>query len=235
MASKPEILLVEDDRELSSGLIDALELDGYSTAHAADGPSGLRSALSGGFQLVILDLMLPGLSGFEVLKQLRSRGSAVPVILLTARGQEVDKVRGLRMGADDYVTKPFGVMELLARVAAQLRRAGLSPSPARRLELGEVVVDFRSRQAWRQDRGIALTSREFEILQILADQRGEAVSRADLIARIWGIEDDVEVTTRTVDQHVASLRRKVEPEPSSPTWIETVYGYGYRLASGRRL
>lgn len=231
MPRRQHILLVEDDAELSGGLIDALRLEGYAASHSPDGPSGLMQALSGRHRLVILDVMLPGLSGFEVLRQLRNRGSAIPVILLTARGQEIDKVRGLRMGADDYVTKPFGVMELLARVAALLRRTGAPAQPPSRLQLGEVSVDFRSRQARRLHQPVPLTSREFEVLEALALRRGEAVSRADLIARIWGIEDDVQVTTRTIDQHIVSLRRKLEDDTSQPRWIETVHGYGYRLAN----
>ncbi len=223
------ILLVEDDRDLAAGLVDALELEGYRVSHATDGGAGLRAALGGGHDLVVLDVMLPGLSGFDVLRQLRGRGCDVPVLMLTARGEEVDKVRGLKLGADDYVTKPFGVMELMARVEARLRRSGAAAG-AGRLEVQDVVVDFRSRQARRRGRPLALTTREFEILELLAARRGEAVSRADLVARIWGTADDVEVSTRTVDQHVASLRRKLGDDAAEPRSIETVYGFGYRLA-----
>jgi DNA-binding response OmpR family regulator len=223
------ILLVEDDRDLAAGLVDAFELEGYRVSHATDGGAGLLAALGGGHDLVVLDVMLPGLSGFDVLKELRGRGCDVPVLMLTARGEEVDKVRGLKLGADDYVTKPFGVMELMARVQARLRRSGAAAGVGR-LQVQDVVVDFRSRQARRRGRPLALTAREFEILELLAARRGEAVSRADLVARIWGTADDVEVSTRTVDQHVASLRRKLGDDAAEPRSIETVYGFGYRLA-----
>ncbi len=222
------ILLVEDDRDLAAGLVDAFELEGYRVSHATDGGAGLLEALRGGHDLVVLDVMLPGLSGFDVLRELRSRGCDVPVLMLTARGEEVDKVRGLKLGADDYVTKPFGVMELMARVQARLRRSGAAAGVGR-LQVQDVVVDFRSRQARRRGRPLALTTREFEILELLAARRGEAVSRADLVARIWGTADDVEVSTRTVDQHVASLRRKLGDDAAEPRSIETVYGFGYRL------
>jgi DNA-binding response OmpR family regulator len=223
------LLLIEDDPDLAMGLTDALETEGYDVVHAADGRSGLSEALAGAYALVILDAMLPDLSGFTLLQELRAR-SNVPVLMLTARSQEVDKVRGLRLGADDYVTKPFGVMELLARLEALLRRAGGGRGQPERLELGDVTVDFPAREAVRRGRPLALTSREFEVLELLAARRGEAVSRAELVTRIWGTSEDLEVSTRTVDQHVASLRRKLGEDADNPRWIETVYGHGYRLA-----
>jgi two-component system alkaline phosphatase synthesis response regulator PhoP len=173
--------------------------------------------------------MLPNLSGFDVLKELRAHGDETPVLMLTARSAEMDKVRGLKLGADDYVTKPFGIMELVARIEAILKRTRAA-GPLTRATVGEVVVDFRARKAWRRNAPVALTSREFEILELLARRRGEAVSRAELIARIWGTDDDVEVSTRTIDQHVLSLRRKLGDRGEDPQLIETVYGYGYRLA-----
>ncbi len=226
-ARRTEVLLVEDDADLALGLTDALELAGYSVKAIATGPAGLVEALSGRPSLLILDEMLPGRSGFEVLAELRERGSPLPVLMLTARGQEADKVRGLKLGADDYVTKPFGMMELLARVEALLRRASERGAPAR-LDAGAFIVDFRARRAWRGSRAVDLTPREFQILETLAARRGEAVSRDDLVARIWGTAEDVVVSTRTVDQHVAGLRRKLEAGGASI--IETVYGHGYRLA-----
>jgi two-component system alkaline phosphatase synthesis response regulator PhoP len=226
--SKAEILLVEDDQDLAEGLGDALAIEGYSVQRAGDGPAGLREMRAGAFDLVILDVMLPNLSGFDVLKELRARGDQTPVLILTARSAEVDKVRGLKIGADDYVTKPFGIMELVARIEAILKRTRVA-EPLTRVNVGEVVVDFRARKAWRRESPVALTSREFEILGLLARNRGAAVSRSELIARIWGMDDDVEVSTRTVDQHVLSLRRKLGDRGESPRLIETVYGYGYRL------
>lgn len=229
MSERSRLLLVEDDQDLAMGLTDALEAEGYVVEHAVDGHSGLAEGQRGGYGLVILDAMLPDMSGFSVLEGLRKR-SNVPVLMLTARSQEVDKVRGLRMGADDYVTKPFGLMELLARVQALLRRAGAGQAGPGRLDIGDVNVDFRARQASRRGRALALTPRELEILALLAARRGEAVSRAELVASIWGTADDVEVSTRTVDQHVASLRRKLGDNAETPRWLETVYGHGYRLA-----
>jgi two-component system, OmpR family, alkaline phosphatase synthesis response regulator PhoP len=223
------LLLIEDDRDLAMGLTDALEAGGYSVEHAVDGRAGLAEARHGGYALLIVDVMLPDISGFAVLEELRER-SNVPVLMLTARSQEVDKVRGFRLGADDYVTKPFGVMELLARIAALLRRTRGTRDEPGRIELGDTVVDFRAREASRRGRPIGLTAREFEVLELLAARRGEALSRADLVARIWGTSDELEVTTRTVDQHIASLRRKLGDDADCPRWIETVYGHGYRLA-----
>jgi two-component system alkaline phosphatase synthesis response regulator PhoP len=178
--------------------------------------------------LVILDEMLPGMAGFEVLKTLRARSHEVLAPMLTARGQEMDKVRGLKLGADDYVTKPFSLMELLARVAALLRRSS-GREATDLLEVGDIVVHFRARQASRAGQSLTLTGREFHILEMLTSRRGEAVSRGDLISRIWGTSTDIEVSTRTIDQHIASLRRKLGDDASHPTILQTVYGYGYRL------
>lgn len=228
---RPRILLVEDDADLGAGLRDALDMEGYRVRQALDGPAGLKEALTGAYALVILDVMLPRLSGFDVLREVRRARPDQAVIMLTARGQEIDKIRGLKLGADDYVTKPFSVAELAARVAAVLRRARTSPPLNERLELQEVVVDFRAREAWAGAGSIGLTSREFEILRALATRRGEAVSREDLLGVIWGLRDDIEVSTRTVDQHIVALRRKLGDNAAAPRIIETVYGHGYRLAA----
>lgn len=222
------ILLIEDDRDLAAGLTDALELEGYRVTLAADGSAGLKAALSSEYNLVILDAMLPRLSGFDLLKELRAHSSEVLVLMLTARAQEMDKVRGLKLGADDYVTKPFSITELMARIGALLRRVPSAAKPDR-LETGDVVVDFKAREAWRSGCRVGLTEREFELLELLTARHGEAVSRADLIARIWGTAPDVEVSTRTIDQHIASLRHKLGDDAALPHLIETVYGHGYRL------
>jgi DNA-binding response OmpR family regulator len=206
-------------------------MEGYRVRQATDGQAGLKDALSGNHALVILDVMLPRLSGFDVLQELRRRRPNQPVLMLTARGQEIDKVRGFKLGADDYVTKPFSVAELVARVGAVLRRSSPQLAKPERLELAGLIVDFRSRKAWVRGAPVGLTSREFEILGVLAARRGEAVSRDDLLAVIWGLGDDVEVSTRTVDQHVVGLRRKLEDSAAEPRIIETVYGHGYRLAA----
>lgn len=222
--NKADILLVEDDEDLALGLQDALQSEGYETRHLKDG-SGVEACMrTRKPDLIILDAMLPGASGFEVLREIRRRDKRVMVLMLTARGQEMDRVRGLRLGADDYVTKPFSLMELLARIAALLRR---SRPPRTRFKLGRVQIDLAGRVARRGSRRIELTVREFEILNCLSQRQGEAVSREELIGVIWGTHDDVQVSTRTVDQHIASLRRKLGS--SAAESIETVYGYGYRL------
>ncbi|HSR51066.1 MAG TPA: response regulator transcription factor [Acidobacteriota bacterium] len=241
---KASILLVEDEPELAEGLADALGSMDYQVECVHRGDEGLEQARRGGFDLLILDVMLPGLSGFDLLSRLREGGDQTLVLMLTARGQELDKVRGLRAGADDYMSKPFGLMELAARVEALLRRHPQRSPPGRSggsssgkdledrplaYERGNVSIDFRAREGRRGPHSFTLTTREFEILQMLAEHEGRPVSRNDLISTIWGISDDVEVTTRTIDQHVASLRRKLESDPSNPQLLETVYGYGYRL------
>lgn len=234
MSSVARILLVEDDRDLASGLSDALELSAFDVEVAADGKAGLAMALSGRFDLVLLDAMLPQMSGFDVLEKLRRADTGLPVIMLTAKGQETDKVRGFRTGADDYVTKPFGLMELVARIQVRLRRASHAVSRPPRLEIADIVVDFRTRKARRRNRPVELTPRELQILEILAGRRGEAVSRETLLAELWGTRDGMAVSTRTVDQHVAALRRKLGDEAGAPRLIETVYGFGYRLAAPDR-
>jgi DNA-binding response OmpR family regulator len=229
--SQGEILLVEDDRELGEGLRDALELEGYTVRHALDGAQARRELRRRTADLVLLDAMLPDVSGFELLKELRASGDSPPVLMLTARAAEVDKVRGLKLGADDYVTKPFSVMELLARIEVILRRARGGAQHPPRVTIGDVEVDFRARSASRRGNPCPFTAREFEILELLAQNRGAAVSRSELVARIWGVDEDVEVSTRTVDQHVLGLRRKLGDKGPTPQIIETVYGYGYRLAA----
>lgn len=231
MTLRQHILLVEDDPDLARGLVDAVELEGFHVTHVAEGKAALTKALTSSHDLIILDVMLPGLSGFDLLRELRVQGNRTPVLMLTAKSEETDKVRGLRLGADDYMTKPFGIMELVARIEALLRRVERHPSKPSILETARIRVDFNARKAWRKDRPAALTEREFQILETLAQRRGEAVSRDDLLTRIWGLAEDVEVSTRTVDQHIAALRRKLGDDAAEPTLIETVYGHGYRLAA----
>ncbi len=223
---KHRLLLIEDDRDLASGLMDALGLEGYDVVHFADGEEGLNEARAGTCDLLVLDAMLPGLTGFELLRRLRKTDREVPVLMLTARGQEMDRVRGLKLGADDYVTKPFGLMELLARIEALLRRAR---PPRTVLTVGDLLIDIRARRVQRKNRKLTLTEREFQILELLCLRRDEAVSREQILSHIWGIDEDSGVTTRTVDQHVSTLRRKLGPDSNETSPIETVYGYGYRL------
>ena len=220
------ILVVEDNRDLAFGLRNNLEIEGYEVVVASNGVLALDAARRGGFDLVILDLMLPGLDGLRVLKALRAERQDVLVLVLTALGEESDKVRGLKMGADDYVTKPFGLLELLARVESLMRR--MRPRAAdERLRFGDIEIDPSSRSVERARREVSLAPKEFELLLALARARGKVVSRHDLLRRVWGYSDDV--VSRTVDTHVAELRRKLEPEPAEPRHILTVRKAGYRL------
>ena len=193
---------------------------------AADGKAGLEAALKGGNDLIILDLMLPGMDGLRVLRELRDGGIEVPVMVLTARGEEVDKVRGLRLGADDYVTKPFGVMELLARIEALLRRSGGSRAEDV-IEIGDLTMDVAARVVSRGGRRVELAPRELDLLFAMVRNRDKVVSRQQLLTEVWGHTG--EVVTRTVDTHVAELRRKLEADPSSPRYIQTVRKVGYRF------
>jgi len=219
------ILVVEDDAALARGLVFNLEREGYAVAHAPDGAAARAALARGGIALVLLDLSLPDGDGLDVLRDLRARERALPVICLTARGQETDVVMGLQCGADDYVRKPFALAELLARVAARLRVG--SPGDGARLVLGPVVVDLDARRVERPDGQEELTPIEAEILAYLAARRGRTVDRARLLKDLWGV--DHAGTTRTLDNHVARLRRKVELDPAQPKAIVTVHGTGYRL------
>jgi DNA-binding response OmpR family regulator len=224
------VLVVEDNPDLAFGLQNNLEIEGYEVVIAPDGNEGLSRARSLNPDLVILDLMLPGLDGFRVLRALREEKRDVPVLILTARGEESDKVRGLRLGADDYVTKPFGVLELLARVEALLRRAGngatARPRPAVE-RFGEIEVDPSTRTVLRSAKPVYLTPMEFDLLCALIRRRGAVASRLELMREVWGHQ--AAVLSRTVDTHVAELRRKLEADPSNPRHILTVRKAGYRL------
>lgn len=226
------ILVVEDNADLAFGLRTNLEFEGYHVTLAGDGPSGLARARNTSPDLMILDLMLPGMDGYQVLRTLRQEGFPKPVLLLTARGEEADKVRGFRLGADDYVTKPFGLLELLARVEALLRRAGGAsavPDEPGAIRFDDVEVDPVAREVRRGGESVALTPKEFDLLLALIRHEGAVVSRLDLQREVWGHRADV--ITRTVDTHVAELRRKLEPNPSAPTHILTVRKAGYRFKS----
>ncbi len=221
------ILVVEDNPDLAFGLRNNLEIESYEVELAADGPAGLDLATRGRFDLIVLDLMIPGMDGFRVLRTLRERGNHTPVLILTARGQEEDKVRGLKLGADDYVTKPFGVLELMARVEALLwRMHPIAPrgDPAR---FGDIEVDPAGRIVRRKGAVVALAPKEFDLLWALIAAQGAVVSRDSLMERVWGYEADV--LSRTVDTHVAEIRRKLEADPAAPRHIITVRKAGYRL------
>lgn len=229
------ILVVEDNEDLAFGLRNNLEIEGYQVDVAADGAVGLRRARAENPDLLILDLMLPGMDGFRVLHELRRDGFARPVLILTARGEESDKVRGLRLGADDYVTKPFGVLELLARVEALLRRAGGNGAESERHpaeRFGDVVIDTAARVVRRKGGEVSLTPKEYELLLALLRRRGAVASRQRLMQEVWGYS--AQVLSRTVDTHIAELRRKLEADPGNPQHILTVRKVGYRLETGER-
>jgi two-component system, OmpR family, alkaline phosphatase synthesis response regulator PhoP len=225
----PRILIVEDNPDLAYGLRTGLEIEGYEVQVAEDGETGLDRARSWSPDLVMLDLMLPGMDGYRVLRTLREGGSDVPVLILTARGEEADKVLGFRLGADDYVTKPCGVLELLARVGALLRRSRLSDHRGGDTieRFGTVEINPASRTVTKEGTPVALSPKEFDLLLALVRRRGAVASRVELLKEVWGHR--VEVMTRTVDIHIAELRRKLEDDPSQPRHILTVWKAGYRL------
>ncbi len=222
------LLLVEDEPGLVLTLTDRLAREGYAVETSADGESGLERIASGGFDLVLLDVMLPRLNGFDVLRELRRRGVETPVILLTARGQVVDKVVGLKLGADDYVTKPFEMIELLARIEAKLRRAPAPPPPLDGYQFGDIRVDFRRAEVTRQGEPLEMAAREFQLLRYFIEHRGATLTREELLNEVWGY--NAMPSTRTVDVHVAWLRQKVEPTPRHPQYILTIHGLGYKFA-----
>jgi two-component system, OmpR family, alkaline phosphatase synthesis response regulator PhoP len=222
------LLLVEDEPGLVLTLRDRLTREGYSVDTSADGESGLERAAGEAFDLVLLDVMLPRINGLDVLRELRKRGIETPVIMLTAKGQIADKVVGLKLGADDYVTKPFEMMELLARIEAKLRRAPLTPHPTDGYQFGEVRVDFRRAEVTRAGAPLELSAREFQLLKYFIEHRGATLTREELLNEVWGY--NAMPSTRTVDVHVAWLRQKIEPNSRHPQYILTVHGMGYKFA-----
>ena len=226
----PRILIVDDEPEMVRGLEDNLRFEGYQTAAAPDGRRGLALALSEAPDLILLDVMMPGMSGWDLCRELRRRGLDVPVIMLTARGEEVDRVLGLELGADDYVTKPFSLRELMARIRAVLRR----PGPRQKFEefaFGDVRVHLRARQAFKGGREVRLTRKEFDLLRYLIEHPGEVITRDRLLDEVWGYERFP--TTRTVDTHILRLRQKFEDDPERPAHILTAHGQGYRFVAER--
>jgi two-component system, OmpR family, alkaline phosphatase synthesis response regulator PhoP len=222
------LLLVEDEPGLVLTLTDRLTREGYAVEASADGESGLERAASEPFDLILLDVMLPRLGGFDVMRELRKRGVETPVIMLTARSQVVDKVVGLKMGADDYVTKPFEMVELLARVEAKLRRAPAAQHAVDGHQFGDIRMDFRKAEITRGGATLDLSAREFQLLRYFIEHRGATLSREELLNEVWGYNSMP--STRTVDVHVAWLRQKIEPNPRHPQYILTVHGLGYKFA-----
>ncbi len=225
-----KILVVEDEPNMRIGLKDNLEFEGYEVDLVEDGESGLNSILDGDYNLVLLDVMLPKMSGFDVCKTVRKRGNSTPIILLTAKGEEIDKVLGLELGADDYVTKPFGLRELLARIKAVLRRGEDKAKSAGKdtfINIGRIVVNFATYNALEDDIAIQMSHKEFEILNYLWTNKNSTVSREDLLNNVWGYDESP--TTRTVDNFILKLRQKIEKNPDHPKVILTVHGIGYKL------
>jgi len=222
------VLVVEDDEAMAVALRDGFAYEGYEVSVARDGEAGLRMAREETPDLMILDVMLPKMTGLEICKLLRGEGSNLPIIMLTARGQEIDKVLGLKLGADDYVTKPFSFMELMARVEAVLRRTQPGGGAQRSVhEFGSVTVDLERHEATRGAENLELTPREFRLLGYFLEHQGEVVSREELLDAVWGY--DTIPFTRTVDTHVAKLRKKIEDDPSAPQHIITVHRLGYKF------
>ncbi len=225
------ILLVEDEPGLVMTLSDRLVSENYAVEAAHDGETGLARATSEFFDLIILDVMLPRRGGLDVCRDLRQRGVTTPIIMLTARGQTIDKVLGLKLGADDYVTKPFEMLELLARVEAQLRRTTHSSVelPPGGYQFGNMRIDFRRAEVCRGREVVELSAKEFKLLRYMIEHRGAALSRDELLNEVWGY--DISVSTRTVDVHIAGLRQKLETNQRHPQFIVTVHGLGYKFAS----
>jgi DNA-binding response OmpR family regulator len=222
-----KILIIEDEQDMVLGLRKNLEWEGFEVVSASDGEAGLTSALNDSHDLILLDIMLPKLSGLDVCRRLRNRGVNTPVIMLTARGQEIDKVLGLEIGADDYVTKPFSIRELLARVRAILRRASRQDTQSDIYRFGDVELNFGRHQAQKRGQTLELSPREFGMLRYFVNHRGETVTRDQLLDEVWGYDNFP--LTRTVDNHIARLRQKIEENPSEPQHIITVHRIGYKF------
>jgi len=233
MNDKLRLLLVEDEAAIRAGLVDVFVYHGYEVECAATGPEGLELASSGRFDLIVLDVMLPGLDGFEICNRIRAADRDQPIIMLTAKSEDEDIVQGLTLGADDYVAKPFSVTQLVLRVQAVLRRSRSALEMASRIVLGdEVTIDVDNLAGRRGDVELAFTRREMELLRYLHAHGERAVPREELLNKVWGYSRGIEIETRTVDIHVAKLRRKLEHDPHEPRHLLTVRGAGYRLVSG---
>jgi len=227
MFAMKRILVIEDEPQMLLGLRDNLELEGYDVQTAADGDEGLHKAASTSPDLVILDIMLPKRNGFDVCRELRARNLSTPIVMLTARSAETDKVLGLELGADDYVTKPFSITELLARVRAVLRRSNPQRQASETVRIGDIDFDFRLHQARRGQTRVEFTAREFELLRYLVQHVGQVVTREQILNDVWGYEEYP--TTRTIDNFVAKLRQKIEKAPHAPEHILTIHGSGYKF------
>ncbi|HAP36170.1 MAG TPA: DNA-binding response regulator [Bacteroidetes bacterium] len=222
------ILVIEDEPEMQRGLRDNLEFEGFEVVVIGDGKKGLQMIIDKKFDLILLDVMLPGMSGFDICKKARGEGISTPIIMLTAKGEEVDKVLGLEFGADDYITKPFSLRELLARVKAVLRR---SPHGAKistgKVSLGLLEIDFDNYTATKKNKSVSMSSKEFDILRYLWQHQKDVISRDDLLTRVWGYDESI--SSRTVDNFIVKLRKQIETDPSKPKHILTIHSVGYKL------
>jgi DNA-binding response OmpR family regulator len=224
-----KVLIVEDEVAMAKGLQDNLEFEGYQADIVFDGNQGLEKALNETYQLILLDVMLPGISGFDICKSLRSKGVKTPIIMLTAKAEEIDKVLGLEFGADDYLTKPFSLRELLARIRAILRRIEnqLPQTDSREIQIGNLIVNFAAYTARINKQEVKLSHKEFDILHHLYLHKNQTVSRDDLLEHVWG--NDYQPTSRTIDNFILKLRQKIENDPNDARIIITVHGIGYKL------
>jgi DNA-binding response OmpR family regulator len=230
MQRKIRILIVEDEAPIRVGLTDVFVYHGYEVEAVADGRVGLEKARSGTFDLILLDVMLPGIDGFEICNRIHAEDPEQPIIMLTAKTSDEDIIRGLSLGADDYVAKPFSVTQLVLRVQAVLRRSHIASATQHRIRLGEQLeIDTRNLSGERGGEPLSFTRREVEILQYLGANAERAVPREELLAKVWGYARNAGIETRTVDIHIAKLRRKIEPDPANPKYLVTVRGAGYRL------
>ncbi|MGB0748942.1 MAG: response regulator transcription factor [Magnetospiraceae bacterium] len=229
---KSRILVVEDEPAIRTGLVDVLVFHGFEVEFADEGPVGLKKALGGTFDLILLDVMLPGMDGFEICERIRAKDPDQPIIMLTAKTADEDIIHGLRLGADDYVAKPFSVAQLVLRVQAVLRRSGSTAESGNEIHLDGVVIDVRNLSGRRGAAEIAFTRREMAVLQYLKANNDRPVPREELLAKVWGYAKNLEIETRTVDIHIAKLRRKIEADSAHPKNLITVRGAGYRLVGG---
>lgn len=231
-ASRPvKVLIIEDEQAIAEGLVDLCEFKGYTPTHVQDGIQGLEEALSGLYDLIVLDLMLPGMDGFTVCNRIREKDRELPIIILSAKTSDSDIIEGLKLGADDYIPKPFSVGTLFARIEAVLRRSRLAIDSEDRLVIGNLRVNFREYTGTRGTEELVFTRKEIEILEYLWNNKSRAVPRAELLNKVWGYENAESVDTRTVDIHITKLRKKIEEDPSRPRLLATLRGEGYQLCA----
>jgi DNA-binding response OmpR family regulator len=222
------ILIIEDDKAILRGLVDSFKAEHFDVQTCVDGEEGLAAAKKAKCDLVVLDVMLPGINGFDICRQLRADGVRTPILMLTGKGEEIDKVMGLELGADDYVTKPFSVKELLARVKALLRRQADIHTEMMEASFGDIYVDFKKQEAVKGKKAVDLSAKEFQLLKYFVEREGEVISRNQLLDDVWGYE--AMPTTRTVDNYILSLRKKIEANPSKPKHLLTIHTAGYKFA-----